>query len=95
MLPLGETEYSTHGVSFSMISHNCLCIYDYLHKNANKEKEYVDLPTKIMFWGCSNKIPASSKTEKSLCPTVLESEGHSGGFLVATVPTLFDTAGQS
>lgn len=51
-----------------------------------RKKEYVDFPTKILCLGSSDMIPASSKTEKSLCPTLWESEGHSGGFLAT--PTL-------
>lgn len=46
-----------------------------------KKKEYIAFPTKILCLGSSNKIPVSSKTENFLYPTLLQLEGHSGGFL--------------
>lgn len=86
MFSSGETEYSTHEVSFSMISHHCMCVYDYLNKKVNSNKEYVDFSTKIMFWHSSNKSPASSKTERCLCPTLLESESRPVAFLLPPPP---------
>lgn len=61
-----------HMRSPSIISHNCMIVYNYLNKTFNNNNKRHLFLTEILCLDSSKNIPAPSRTENALCPTFLK-----------------------